>query len=207
MRVLDPQGPFLQRWNKIFVISCIIAASLDPLFFYIPVIKSDQFCLAMDKKMEFTACVLRSVIDFFYIFHILLQFHTGFIVPSSHIFRRAELVKSAKRYIFSYFIIDILSILPLPQVVILMVRHVSKGPVSHVTKELLKVVIFIQYIPRIWRIYPFYKEATAASEAAATSGIFTKTAWAGAAFNLFLYMLASHVRSNSLSLSLGICIV
>ncbi|KAJ6359362.1 hypothetical protein OIU76_000985 [Salix suchowensis] len=35
------------------------------------------------------------------------------------------------------------------------------------------------------RIYPLYKEV-------ATSGILAETAWAGAAFNLFLYMLASH---------------
>jgi cyclic nucleotide gated channel len=44
------------------------------------------------------------------------------------------------------------------------------------------------------RIYPLYKEVT-------TSGILTETAWAGAAFNLFLYMLASHV---SLIYSTGI---
>lgn len=195
-RILDPQEPFLQRWNKIFVLSCIIAISLDPLFFYIPVIKGDRFCLDLDMEMEFVACVLRSLIDLFYIFHILLQFRTGFIAPSSRIFGRGELVEDskaiAKRYIFSYFIIDILSILPLPQVVVLMVRHIVEGPVSHVTKELLKGVIFIQYVPRIWRIYPLYKQVTA------TSGIFTETAWAGAAFNLFLYMLASHVLTFSL---------
>ncbi|KAI6707762.1 hypothetical protein NL676_010724 [Syzygium grande] len=37
------------------------------------------------------------------------------------------------------------------------------------------------------RIYPLYKEVTR------TSGILHETAWAGAAFNLLLYMLASHV--------------
>lgn len=54
----------------------------------------------------------------------------------------------------------------------------------------MKVVIFTQYVPRLFRIYPLYKEVTR------TSGIITKTAWAGAAFNLFLYMLASHVSLN-----------
>lgn len=62
------------------------------------------------------------------------------------------------------------------------------GPLT--SKGLLKVVIFVQYIPRLIRIYPLYKEVTR------TSGIITETAWAGAAFNLFLYMLASHVSSN-----------
>lgn len=189
--ILDPQGPFLQRWNKIFMFSCIIAVSLDPLFFYIPVIDGSRFCLSLDKSIEITACVLRSLVDLFYIFHIVLQFRTGFISPKTRVFGRGELVEDgkaiAKRYLFSYFIVDVLSVLPLPQVVILMVNTIVKGPISHVTKEMLKGVIFVQYIPRIGRIYPLYKEVTA------TSGIFTETAWAGAAFNLFLYMLASHV--------------
>lgn len=69
------------------------------------------------------------------------------------------------------------------------------APISLVTKDLLKIVIFAQYVPRLFRIYPLYKEVTR------TSGLFTETAWAGAAFNLFLYMLASHV-SFSFSTSL-----
>lgn len=56
------------------------------------------------------------------------------------------------------------------------------------TKNMLKFIVFFQYIPRFMRIYPLYKQVTR------TSGILTETAWAGAAFNLFLYMLASHVR-------------
>ncbi|XP_057441721.1 uncharacterized protein LOC130733519 [Lotus japonicus] len=35
---LDPQGSMLQKWNKIFVITCVMAVSVDPMFFYIPVI-------------------------------------------------------------------------------------------------------------------------------------------------------------------------
>ena len=55
------------------------------------------------------------------------------------------------------------------------------------TKDSLKAVIYFQYLPRLIRIYPLVKEVER------TSGIFTERAWAGAAFNLFLYMLASHV--------------
>lgn len=59
------------------------------------------------------------------------------------------------------------------------------------TKNLLKFVVFFQYIPRVLRVYPLYREVTR------TSGILTETAWAGAAFNLFLYMLASHVSLSA----------
>ncbi|KAK4403659.1 Cyclic nucleotide-gated ion channel 1 [Sesamum angolense] len=63
-KILDPQGSFLQKWNK---------------------------------------------------------FRTGFIAPSSRVFGRGVLVEDsweiAKRYLSSYFIIDILAVLPLPQVI------------------------------------------------------------------------------------------
>lgn len=119
-KILDPQGQFLQRWNKIFVITCVIAVSIDPFFFYIPVIKDGNNCLYLHKKIKITASILRSFIDSFYLLHILFQFRTGFIAPSSRIFGRGVLVGDlfaiAKRYLSSYFIIDILSVLPLPQV-------------------------------------------------------------------------------------------
>lgn len=122
-RVLDPQGRFLQQWNKIFVLVCVIAVSLDPLFFYIPVIDYENKCLDLDITLKITACVLRSITDLFYIFHIILQFRTGFIAPSSRVFGRGELIEDssviAKRYLSSYFIVDILAVLPLPQVCVL----------------------------------------------------------------------------------------
>ncbi|CAL0305444.1 unnamed protein product [Lupinus luteus] len=190
-KILDPQGPFLQKWNKIFVLSCLIAVSLDPLFLYVPVINDGRKCLSLDRTMEITATVLRSFSDIFYIIHIIFQFHTGFIAPSSRVFGRGVLVEDAwaiaMRYLTSYFLVDILAVLPLPQVVILIIIPKMKGSESLNTKNLLKFVVFFQYVPRFLRIIPLYKEVTR------TSGILTETAWAGAAFNLFLYMLASHV--------------
>ncbi|XP_041009948.1 cyclic nucleotide-gated ion channel 1-like [Juglans microcarpa x Juglans regia] len=190
-KILDPQGTFLQKWNKIFVLSCVIAVSLDPLFFYVPVINDAQKCLELDKKMETTAIILRSFTDIFYIIHIIFQFRTGFIAPSSRVFGRGVLVEDAwaiaRRYLSSYFLIDILAVLPLPQVVILIIVPKMGGSESLNTKNWLKFVVFFQYLPRFLRIYPLYKEVTR------TSGILTQTAWAGAAFNLLLYMLASHV--------------
>ncbi|KAF9671145.1 hypothetical protein SADUNF_Sadunf12G0017100 [Salix dunnii] len=189
-KILDPQGPFLQKWNKIFVLSCLIAVSLDPLFFYVPVIDDGKKCLSLDSKMEITASVLRSFTDIFYMLHIIFQFRTGFIAPSSRVFGRGVLVKDtwaiAKRYLSSYFLIDILAVLPLPQVVILIIIPKMASSSYLNTKNVLKFVVIFQYVPRFMRIYPLYKEV-------ATSGILIETAWAGAAFNLFLYMLPSHV--------------
>ncbi|KAF5816816.1 putative potassium channel, voltage-dependent, EAG/ELK/ERG, rmlC-like jelly roll [Helianthus annuus] len=189
--ILHPQGPFLQTWNKIFVVITIIAVSLDPLFFYIPVFDRNEKCLGMDNKMKIISCVLRTLVDLFYALHIIFEFRTGFIAPFSRVFGRGLLIEDsfaiAKRYLCSYFIIDIFSILPLPQVTILFIIPNSQGPISLVTKDLLKFVIFCQYIPRFVRMIPLYRQVTR------TSGIFTETPWAGAVLNLFVYMLGSHV--------------
>ncbi|KAJ6344000.1 hypothetical protein OIU76_005688 [Salix suchowensis] len=190
-KILDPQGPFLQKWNKIIMIVCVLAVAIDPLFFYIPWISSKDKCLDVDKKMQTAACILRTLIDVLYVFRILFQFRTGFIARSSRVFGRGELVEDpkviAKKYLTSYFIIDILSILPLPQVVVVIILPRVDGPVSLAAKKLFEFVILSQYIPRFARIYPLFKEINR------TSGVFTETAWAGAVFNLFLYMLASHI--------------
>nr|XP_023908000.1 cyclic nucleotide-gated ion channel 1-like [Quercus suber] len=193
--ILDPQGQFLQTWNKVFVLSCVISVALDPLFFYIPIIResemgeNDEFkCLGTDERLAKIASFLRSLFDAFYVIHIIFQFRTGFIAPSSQVFGRGETITDpvaiAKRYLSTYFLIDILSILPLPQVVSLVFIAKSK---SRAMKRRLKFAIFSQYVPRITRLYPLYMEVKR------TSGILTQTAWAGAAYNLFLYMLASHV--------------
>ncbi|KAJ1429497.1 RmlC-like jelly roll fold [Sesbania bispinosa] len=158
--VLDPQGPLLQKWNKIFVITCVMAISVDPLFFYIPVIDDNGKCLDLDGKLKITASVLRTFFDLFYILHIIFQFRTGFIALL-HVYLEGMVI---------------LAIIPIP-----------KCSVPYAAKDLLKYTIIAQYVPRILRIYPLFKEVTS------TSGILTETAWAGAAYNLFLYMLASHV--------------
>jgi cyclic nucleotide gated channel, plant len=97
-----------------------MAVSMDPLFFYIPVIDDQGKCLNLNGTLKITASVLRTFFDLFYIIRIVFQFRTGFIAPSSRIFGRGEPVDDpfaiAMRYLSSHFIIDLLSILPLPQV-------------------------------------------------------------------------------------------
>ncbi|KAH0670004.1 hypothetical protein KY289_024497 [Solanum tuberosum] len=132
-KVLDPQDQFLQKWNKVSILVCIFAVSLDPLFFYIPAIDNKNKCLDLDKTLKITACVLRSITDLFYIFHIILKFRTGFIAPSSRVYGRGELIEDssaiAKRYLLSYFIVDVIAVLPLPQIVIWIIAPNVNGPI------------------------------------------------------------------------------
>lgn len=51
----------------------------------------------------------------------------------------------------------------------------------------LALIVLLQYVPRLYLIFPL------SSQIIKATGVVTKTAWAGAAYNLLLYMLASHV--------------
>lgn len=76
-----------------------------------------------------------------------------------------------------------------------------KNSAPFVAKDLLKYAVLVQYVPRLLRIRPLFKEVTR------TSGILTETAWAGAAYNLFLYMLASHVNRFYFILAIRLCYI
>lgn len=118
--IIDPHGKFLQRWNIIFVLSCVIAILLDPLFFYLPVINGDKKCIELDKRLWNRALFLRSFNDMIYLMHIILQFRTGFIDKKLQKLGRPALItdswKIARRYLWPYFLLDLLVILPIPQV-------------------------------------------------------------------------------------------
>ncbi|KAL0284631.1 UNVERIFIED_CONTAM: Cyclic nucleotide-gated ion channel 1 [Sesamum calycinum] len=186
-KVVDPQEPFLLVWNKMFVISCMISIFLDPLFFYAPVVDAKNLCLSLDQKLEIAACVLRSFFDIVHVFHIVLQFRTGFIVPSSRIYGRGELVEDLGENM------QTLSLLLLHRRHFInssstsVVISISNAPTSPATTDFLKMVIFAQYIPRFYRIYPLTKEVMRTSGA-----VIAETAWPAAAYNLLHCILASH---------------
>ncbi|XP_043716050.1 probable cyclic nucleotide-gated ion channel 5 [Telopea speciosissima] len=191
MKIFDPQEKFIQIWNRFFVISCILAVSVDPLFFYLPVINDQTNCLGIDKKLAIITTTLRSIIDCFYVIHMVIQFRTAYIAPSSRVFGRGELVidpaQIAKRYLRRLFIVDFIAVLPLPQIVIWRFLQTSKASDVLATKQALLFVVLIQYVPRLFRILPL------TSELKRTAGVFAETAWAGAAYYLVWYMLASHI--------------
>lgn len=62
----------------------------------------------------------RSILDLFYIVHIVVKFHIAYVDPSSMVLGKGELVtdykKIARRYIRSDFFVDLLGALPFLQV-------------------------------------------------------------------------------------------
>ncbi|XP_020261026.1 cyclic nucleotide-gated ion channel 18-like isoform X1 [Asparagus officinalis] len=149
--------------------------------------------MVIDLKIGVTVTVFRTITDFFYLFHLVLKFHTAFVAPSSRVFGRGELVrdpyKIAMRYIRKDFIFDLVATLPIPQFVIWGVIPAVSNSSNHSNNTLCMLVLF-QYIPRLLLIFPLNARIVKAN------GVVTKTAWAGAAYNLLLYMLASHALGS-----------
>lgn len=53
----------------------------------------------------------------------------------------------------------------------------------------LALIVLLQYVPRLFVMFPLNQRIIK------TTGVVAKTAWAGAVYNLILYILASHVSS------------
>lgn len=118
-RILDPRGPSIRRWNKILLVACLVSLFVDPLFFYLPVVRQN-LCIDIGFTLEVVLTIIRSLADAFYAIQIYVRFRTAYVAPSSRVFGRGELVidskKIASRYLRSYFWLDAICALPLPQV-------------------------------------------------------------------------------------------
>lgn len=65
-----------------------------------------------------------------------------------------------------------------------------KSPNAAHANHTISLMIILQYIPRLFVIFPLNQRIIK------TTGVVAKTAWAGAAYNLLLYLLAGHVCTH-----------
>ncbi|XP_059636984.1 cyclic nucleotide-gated ion channel 17-like [Cornus florida] len=192
-RMLDPGSEIVLQWNRVFIVSCLVALFVDPLYFYLPSIAGSKhlWCVKTDLNLRIIVTCFRTIADIFYLLHMLIKFRTAYVAPSSRVFGRGELVmdrkKIARRYIRSDFFIDLIATLPLPQIVIWFIIPATRSPRADHNNNALALIVLLQYVPRLYLIFPL------SSQLIKATGVVTKTAWAGAAYNLILYMLASHV--------------
>lgn len=124
-RILDPGSEIVLQWNWVFIVSCLVALFIDPLYFYLPMVRVNMIdntsCMKTDMNLRIIVTCFRTVADIFYLLHMIIKFRTAYVAPSSRVFGRGELVmdpkKIATRYIRSDFFIDLIATLPLPQVI------------------------------------------------------------------------------------------
>ncbi|XP_062119865.1 cyclic nucleotide-gated ion channel 1-like [Humulus lupulus] len=183
--ILMQKSWFLPMWNKIFLLVCVIAVTLDPLFFYIPIIDKDKKCIKTDKKLRNSALILRSLMDIIYIIDI-----SCIVAKTYKSLEKDQIVKSvsavAKKISWSLIFVDFLAILPVPQVIILAFDEGNETSASS-SKKLINTLLLFQYLPRVFRIYLSCKELAQNQDSV------TRIVWVKGGLNFFLYILASHV--------------
>ncbi|GAV63013.1 cNMP_binding domain-containing protein/Ion_trans domain-containing protein [Cephalotus follicularis] len=193
-QILDPGSEFVAKWNHIFLVTCLIALFLDPLYFYLPIV-GNAACMEIDVGLGVFVTFFRTVADLFFLMHMIFKFRTAFVAPSSRVFGRGELVMDPRaiaiHYLKSSFVTDLFATLPLPQIVIWGVIPALRSRTAAHANHTLSLIVLIQYVPRFFVMFPLNRRIIK------TTGVVAKTAWSGAAYNLILYMLASHVLGAS----------
>ncbi|TVU42158.1 hypothetical protein EJB05_08550, partial [Eragrostis curvula] len=188
--IMDPEGNIVLTWNRIFLVSCVASHCVDPLFFFLLTIEStySQLCMRLDHSLAIVLTCLRSLIDMFFMAHIAIRFCTAYVDPLSKVLGKGELVTDpkqiAQRYIRRDFFIDLAAALPVPQILMLAVMPSLSFKKIHAP---LFLIILVQSAVRSYIIIQL------SINIIKTVGFITKNGWDGAIYNLFLYLVASHV--------------
>lgn len=189
--VMNPHTKVVQRWNQFFMISCSFAVLVDPFFFMLLFVHQENKCIVLNAPMTIAILAFRTITDFMYVLHILLQFRLAYVAPESRVAGSGDLVdnpgKIAWNYFSGHFFVDFFAALPLPQIIILLVLPGSIGASrANYAKNLLQATIVSQFIPRLYRLLPLVYGSS-------LTGFIFESAWADFAINILMYVLASHV--------------
>ncbi|KAH9724712.1 putative cyclic nucleotide-gated ion channel 20 [Citrus sinensis] len=166
--IMNPHTRIVQQWKQFFVITCLVAIFVDPLFFFL--LSVQQIGLS-----SYAGTRLR----------------LAYVAPESRVVGAGELVdhpkKIALNYLRGYFFIDFFVALPLPQIIILLVLpNILGSSGANYAKNLLRAAILLQYIPRLYKFLPLFAGQS-------STGFIFESAWANFFINLFTFTLSGHI--------------
>ncbi|GAY45537.1 hypothetical protein CUMW_090210 [Citrus unshiu] len=168
-KIHDPQRPY-GYW--VFLISCVMIISVDPVFFYVPTIAAERKCLGFDGELRITAIALHSISAIVYLTYV------NYLLPTAS-------PKIEVKHFWHFSLIDLLVVLPLPLVLLILIIDI---PELGVQNFMFPMNFFLlQYLLRVTRCYTLFTKATR------VSGILAEAKWAKAAFNFLLYLNGGHV--------------
>ncbi|KFK39097.1 hypothetical protein AALP_AA3G200700 [Arabis alpina] len=189
--IMNPHSKFVQGWTAFLAISSFFAIFIDPLFLFLVLIRHKEKCIEVDLPMTKALVSLRSIWDFIFFINILLQFRLAYVAPESRIVGAGQLVdkpgKIAHNYIRGKFFLDLLIVLPIPQLVTLWMSRSELGlSIPESEKHFIRTILLLQYIPKLHRLLPLLAGQT-------PTGFIFESAWANFVINLLTFMLAGHV--------------
>ncbi|XP_042985877.1 cyclic nucleotide-gated ion channel 1-like [Carya illinoinensis] len=174
------------HWDVAFLVVCVVAIAVDPLFFYLPVINEATKCIAIDTTLKITAICVRSFLDL--------------IALGDLVARKINNCPDMKS---SDYVINILSILPVHQVLMPIIFSEMKTSKIENKRKFLNAVVLLQYVPRIFRIYRLWKivnetiilpKRSTKENVESDKNLIPPKGFLvmKAGFNLLLYLVASH---------------
>lgn len=189
--VMSPHDKYVEHLNRFVLASCILAIFIDPLFFYLLSAKKEYKCIVINWPIAIVLMVSRSITDLIYFLRMLMEFRIGFISPESRVVGTGDLVdgpiKIMLRYLSGFFFLDLLIVLPVPQIIVLFIQpNGLSSPGARNAKFLLQTVTLIQYAPRLYRFLPVLAGQS-------PSGFIFESTWANFVINFLAYVLAGHV--------------
>ncbi|MCO5548611.1 hypothetical protein L7F22_002071 [Adiantum nelumboides] len=188
--VMNPHTKRVQQWNKFFLLSCLLAVFVDPLFFFILSVNQEFRCIYFNYAFAKAITVLRSATDLVYFCHMLLQCHLAYLEPSSvgSGVLNDKPKQIIKHYLTGWFILDFIVVLPLPQIMIWVIIPdvLGKEYGANFAKNFLRIIILLQYFPRMIRFFPLLAGNS-------PTGFIFETAWSNFFINLLLFLLVAHV--------------
>ncbi|XP_042978793.1 cyclic nucleotide-gated ion channel 1-like [Carya illinoinensis] len=113
-KVLPKRKPSVQFWYNFLAGSCVISVSVDPFFFYIPVINEVGKCVHFDRKLYNVIVCLRTLLDGISLVDIILPFLRSCLHKEKETKGDTSVWLRIKRYL--KVANDIIAILPIPQV-------------------------------------------------------------------------------------------
>nr|VDD46059.1 unnamed protein product [Brassica oleracea] len=189
--IMNPHSKFVQMWTRFLAFSCLVAIFIDPAFLFLLSIRQDKKCIEIDWPKTKVFVSLRSMSDLIFFINILLQFRLAYVAPESRIVGAGQLVdhprKIAHNYFRGKFFLDLLIVLPMPQIMILSMlpAHLGSTPRSEFERNRIRIVFLCQYIPKLYRLLPLLAGQT-------PTGFIFESAWANFIINLLTFILAGH---------------
>ncbi|XP_042504542.1 probable cyclic nucleotide-gated ion channel 20, chloroplastic isoform X3 [Macadamia integrifolia] len=189
--VMSPHAKLVRQWSYFVHIACFVSIFLDPLFFFLLTVQEDNKCIVLNSPLTTTLVVFRTVTDFIYFMHMLIQFRLAYVAPESRVVGAGDFVihpkKVALNYLCGYFSIDLFVVLPLPQIMILVVlRKYVGSSAANYGRNLLQAAFLLQYMPRLYRFLPLIAGLF-------PTGFTFASAWGNLVLNLIMFILAGHV--------------
>ncbi|KAG5226976.1 cyclic nucleotide-gated ion channel [Salix suchowensis] len=198
--ILDPRSKWVQKWNRVSLLTRGIALAIDPLFFYalsLSIGKGGAPCLYVNIGFAAIVTIARSCVDALHLWHLWLQFRLAYVSRESLVFGCGKLEWNARAIASHYvrslkgFWFDVFVIMPIPQVIfwLLVPKFIREEKIKRVLTILLVTFLF-QFLPKVYHSYCLARRMRK------VTGYIFGTIWWGFGLNLVAYLIASHVTGG-----------